>query len=77
MVAEVEDLNHFVAYCPNFKDQFESLWSNLDAKIISSNSLDGGAIAEFIRKFKHQERLQLLLGDLLLPFDQLTITLNN
>ena len=69
---EVENLNHFVVNCPNFKDQFESLWSNLDTKIISSNSKDRGAIAEFTRNLKHQERLQWLLGGLVLPFDQPT-----
>ena len=69
---KVEDLNHFVVNCPNFKDQFEFLWSDLDAKIISSNSIDGGAIAVLIRNLRDQERLQLLLGGLVLPFDQRT-----
>ena len=64
----------FVVNCPNFKDQFESLWSALNAKIISSNSIDGGAIAEFIGNLKHQERLQFLLGGLVQPFNQLTKT---
>ena len=41
---------HFVTNCPNLKDQFESICSNLDTKIMSSNSLDGRAIADFIRK---------------------------
>ena len=72
---ELEDLNHFVANFPNFKDHFESLWSNSDGKIILSNSLDEGAIAEFIRNLKPQERLQLLLGGLVVSFDQLTNTL--
>ena len=63
--SEVEDLNHFVVNCSNFKDQFESLWSNLDAKIISSSFIDVGPIAKFIRNLNHQERLQLLLGEAL------------
>ena len=71
---EVEDLNHIVVNCPNFKDQFESLWSNLGTKIISSNFIDSGTIVEFIRNLKHQERLQLLLGGLVLPSDQPTNT---
>ena len=59
----------------HLNDQFESLWSNLDAEIISSNSLDGGAITEFIRNLKHQKSRKLLLGGLVLPFDQLINTL--
>ena len=54
---EVEDLAHFFVNCRDFIGQFESVWSNLDAKIISSDSLDGGAIGEFIRNLKHQEML--------------------
>ena len=61
-------------YCPNCKGQFVSLWSNLDSKIICSSSLDEGAIPEFIKNLKPQERHQLLLGGLVLPSDQLTNT---
>ena len=43
-------------------------------KIISSNPLDRSAIAGFISNLAPQERLQLLLGGLLLPFDNLIVT---
>ena len=43
--------------------------------MMSSISLDGGPIAEFIRNLKRQEKLQLLPGGLVLPFDQLSNTL--
>ena len=43
--------------------------------MINSNSLDGSAIADCISNLTPQERLQLLLGGLPLPFDSLTNTL--
>ena len=60
---EVDD---FLVDCPNFKDMFDFLWSNLDLKTINSNFIDGGAISELIRNLKNQERLQLLPGSLLI-----------
>ena len=69
---ETKDVNHVAVNCPNFKEEFESLWSNLKNEIISSNSLDGFAIVGFISNLAPQGRLQLLLGDLPLPFNNLT-----
>ena len=43
--SETEDFSHFAVNCPNFKEEFKSLWSNLKNKIISSNPLDRSAIA--------------------------------
>ena len=60
--SETEDFNHFAFNCPNFKKEFESLWSNLKNKIISFNPLDGSAIARFMSNLASQERFQLSLG---------------
>ena len=70
--SETEDFYHFVVNCPNIREEFESLWSNLKNKVISSSPLDGSAVAGFISNLAPQERLQLLLGGLPLPFDNLT-----
>ena len=60
--SEAADFNHFAVNCPNLKEEFVCLWSNLKNKIIGSNPLDGSAIAGFISNLAPQERLQLLLG---------------
>ena len=70
--SETEDFNHFAFNCPNFREEFESLCSNLKNKVIRSNPLDGSTVAHFISNLAPQKRLQLLLGGLLLPFDNLT-----
>ena len=70
--SETKDFNHFAVNCPNFREEFEFLWSNLKNKVISSNPLDGSAIASFMSNLTPQRMLQLLLWDLLLPFDNLT-----
>ena len=74
---ETEEFNHLAVNCPNFREEFESLWSNQKHKMISSNPLDGSAITGFISNLATQERLQLLLGGLPLqmPFGSLTNTL--
>ena len=36
--SQTEDFNHFAVNCPNFKEEFKSLWSNLKNKVISFNS---------------------------------------
>ena len=40
----VEDVSHFLLDCPNFRDNRESLWSNLSQKVIACNPSDGTQI---------------------------------
>ena len=61
---ETEDFSHFAVNCLNVREELESLWSHLKNKVISSNPLNGSAIAGFISYLAPQERLQLLLGGL-------------
>ena len=72
---EVEALDHFVVNCPNFKDQLESLWSSLGDKIISSNSIVVGAIADFIKNLKHYQIRFLCAGKDLQSFSSLVCEL--
>ena len=73
----VEGVSHFLVDCLSFKDNFESLWSNLRQKIISSNPSDGTQISHFISSLDIQQKVLLLLGGLPLPFDQVTVTMIN
>ena len=57
----VEDLSHFLSDCSSFRDNFESLWSNLSQKIIDSNQSDGTQISHFISSLDGQQKIVLLL----------------
>ena len=65
--SETEDFNHFAVICPNFQRGIRVP--------LSSNPLDGSHITGFICNLAPQERLQLLIGGLPLPFDSLKNTL--
>ena len=71
----IEDVSHFFFDCSELKDNFESVWANLNRKILSSNSTDRAQIANFINCLDRQQKALLLLGGLCLPFDQGTTTL--
>ena len=73
----VEDVSHFLSVCSSFRDNFECLWSNLSQKIIACNLSDGIQISHFIRSLDRQQKIILLLGGLLLPFDGVTVTMIN
>ena len=45
----VEDISHFLSDCPNFRDNRESLWSNLSQKVIACNPSDGTQISHFFQ----------------------------
>ena len=74
---DVEDIGHSFFDCFAFKEDFDSVWSNLKLKILNSNLVDGIHISNFISALAHQEKILLLLGGLVLPFDQDTTTLIN
>ena len=44
----VKDVSHFLVDCPSFRDNFESLWSNLSQKIIACNRSDETHLSHFI-----------------------------
>ena len=70
-----EDLSHFLSGCPNFRDNRESLWSNLSQKVIACNSSDGTQMSHFFSSLDREQKILLLLGSLHLPFDQVTVTM--
>ena len=73
----VEDVSHFLSDCSSFRDNFESVWSNLSQKIIACNSSDGTQMSHFISSLDRQQRIILLLGGLPLSFDGVTVTMIN
>ena len=66
---DIENTDHFFFDCPQFKESFDSIWRNLDLKIMKSNPTDGIQIANFINRLNGQHKIMLLLGGLSLPFD--------
>ena len=71
----VEDVSHFLLDCPNFRDNRESLWSNLNQKVIACNPSDGTQISHFFNSLDREQKILLLLEGLHLPFDQVTVNL--
>ena len=41
---DIENTDHFLLDCPQFKENFDSIWSNLDPKIVRSNPKNGTQI---------------------------------
>ena len=72
---DIENTDHFLLDCPQFKENFDSIWRNLDLKIMRSNPTDGIQIANFIKELNCQHKIMLLVGGLFLPFDHETTTL--
>ena len=68
------ELCHFLSDCSSFRDNFESLWSNLSQKVIASNPSDGTQVSHFISSLDRQQKIILLLGGFPLPFDGVIIT---
>ena len=58
-----EDVSHFLFDCSEFKDNFESVWANLNRKIMSSPFIDRAQIANFIKSLDKQQNSLLSLGD--------------
>ena len=71
----IENTDHFLLDCPQFKENFDSIWRNLDLKITRSNLTDGIQIANFIKRLNRQHKIMLLVGGLSLPFDHETTIL--
>ena len=64
-----ETVYHHFIECPLFRDNYNSLWSNLKTKTINFNQTDGITMSDFITNLDPRERVLLLLGGLSLPFD--------
>ena len=71
----IENTCHSFLDCPQFKENFDSVWRNLQLKVTSSNPTDGVQIANFIKNLNRQNKVMLLEGGLSLPFDNQTTTL--
>ena len=56
----IEDVSH-VFDCSEFKDNFESVWANLNRKISSFNFVDRAQIANFINSLDRRQKALLLL----------------
>ena len=72
---DIENTDHFLIDCPLCKENFDSIWRNLDLKIMRSNPTDGIQIANFIKGLNRQHKIMLSVGGLSLPFDHETTTL--
>ena len=58
---DVENTKHFFLDCPQFKENFDSVWRNLQLKITRSNPTDSIQIANFIKNLNHQNKVMLLV----------------
>ena len=56
----IENTDHFLLDCPQFKENFDSIWHNLDLKIMRPNPTDGIQIANFIKGLNRQHKIMLL-----------------
>ena len=62
-----EDLTHFLIDCPFFKENVNSIWLNIMAKLMETNQLDGTQIFNFFNNQNRHSKVLLLLEDLSLP----------
>ena len=61
---------------PSFKENFDSVWGNLQLEVTKSNPTGGIQIANFIKNLNLQNKVMLLvMGGPSLPFDNQTTTL--
>ena len=67
-----DDVNHFLWECKAFRENFQSVWSNLFQKIDPANPTDGLQISCLICGLNRQHQTLLLFGGISLPFDQHT-----
>ena len=51
---DIENTDHFLLDCSQFKEKFDSVWRNLHLKTIRSNPTDGIQIASFIKVLDRQ-----------------------
>ena len=68
----VETVSHFLLECPGFKENFDALWNKSKTKARDLNLVDGDQIVNFITNLDQHHKMLTLLGDLQLPFDNIT-----
>ena len=61
--------------CLPFRDNYNSLLSNLKTKTINFNRTDGITMSDFITNLDPHKKALLLLGGLILPFDDASVVL--
>ena len=69
-----DNLYHFLFDCPYFRDNFDSLWSNLVIKATNCNFADGSHVSSFLTNLDQHNKALMLVECLPLPFDSLTVT---
>ena len=57
-----DNVGHFLLECRAFRDDFESIWSNLRQKIISTNPVDRVQISDFISNFDNCRKSSYYCG---------------
>ena len=72
-----EHVTHFLLDCPFFKENVDSVWLNIKARITQTNPLDSTQICNFISNLDGDSKVLLLLRGLPLPFDNATAILIN
>ena len=72
---QADDVTHFLLDCPFFKENVDSIWLNIKARITETNPLDGTQICNFISNLDGVSKVLLLLWALSLPFDNATAVL--
>ena len=68
----VETVNHFLLECPEFKENFDSLWDKLKTKARDLNPIDGDQIVNFISNLDQHQKMLTPLEGLRLLFDNIT-----
>ena len=71
---ETENVDHLFFACPDFRVNFNLVWSKLETKILTLNVADGMLIVSFIRNLDPHQKCLLLLGRLDLPFEAIVVT---
>ena len=71
----IENVIHFFFDFLELQDSFESVWAELNRKILSSNYIDGTQIPNFINSLDIQQKALLLLRGFCLSSDQATAPL--
>ena len=66
---EVEDCSHFFLCCETFKANFNSLWKNLNSKVLLLNPTDGTLICSFLNNLDQNNKISFPSAGLPLPFE--------
>ena len=70
---ETENVDQFFFACPDFRVNFNLLWSKLGTKILTLNVAVGTLIVSFIRNVDRHQKCLLLLVRLDLPFEAIVV----